>query len=653
MSIIAQDLVREVARNTGGYIQSVATSVGSAATDVNDTQLNNHTISPHTFKGKWWEAQSDQNSGEVRRITESTTTDLTIVAAGVATPVGTRYAIYDNNPAEILIAVNQAIKETGTALYEHVLDENTIMDDLSKNPSFEDSRPSIFFDSSDNSVAIAADSSINDITAEGFALVVWVFPLSVGEGNQGSIIDKMGSDDKGFRLYVTDQVGNFMQLIFQQGFSGSGNQKWFSGGLPIEINRWNRIAVTYNAGTVAGGTGLLNNPLIYHSFENEPLRQLSTYIDVGTPPSGNLEAETNTLYIGNNNGGSATWDGLISDVQLFNQERSVTQFEADLDEQDSGIPEDTTLAGRWISRPGSANSQTAISDRSGNRNVGSLDGGAIWYEAFNHWRHGGTQPATSLRVPGLNDKKHGSQAAELTAASGGAAQYRQSIDTQNTSVGATLVHKRWVRADGTDRARIGIGGTNVTTTYSDYHPGNSQWELLTIEYFLEANDEDIFILCESATSQVGKFDLGWASIKDLTRYELPDGMRRPTSVTQQRIENSPAGDFLALEGVRRRHGAILRIEGQRPLPELSSPNDVLPLDSRYAPILVEKASAILKGYMVSRASGDRREELLADQRTHQIAYEDLVRSPRTRMPRLVTEITKAWKTEGNELVLIP
>ncbi len=641
MSIIAQDLVREVARNTGGYIQSFATSVGDAATDINDTSLANHAFSSNVFRSKWWEAQSGQNSGEVRRITASTTIELTIVAASVATPVGTRYAIYDNNPAEILTAVNQAIREAGTALYEHVLDENTIMDDLSKNPSFEDSRTSLLFDSSDDKVTVAASAVYEDHFAGGGTIVVDIHPFSDGQASNGNIVDSGSGTSTGYQIWIEQETDGFCRIALLVYFSGT-NAYFQSVERVVPIRKDSTLAFAYTWDDVD------NNASMYISTEGGPLVRLA--VAEATTPTGTGSSDTGVaLLIGRDAAGINTWDGLISNLQYWDKERSYSKLQEYINKKTIIADDEPDLVGWWLTERGQGGSAL---DASGNGNDGTITG-ALWLESFNHWTFGGTDPAKSLALAGLNEKMHGTQAAELTAASGGAAQHRQFINTQNTSVGATLVHKRWVRADGTTRARIGIGGTNVTAQYSDYHSGNSQLELLTIEYFLEANDEDIYILCESATSQVGIFDLGWASIKNLSRYELPDGMRRPTSVTQQRIENSPSGDFLPLEGIQRRHGAILRIEGQRPLPELSSPSDVLPLDSRYAPILVEKASAILKGYMASRASGDRRAELLADQRTHQIAYEDLVGSPKTRMPRLVTEITKAWKTEGDELVLIP
>ena len=182
MTISLMELQARVARNTGGYIESATTTVGSSTTDVNDTQLANHTPSPNTFRTRWFQARSAQNAGEVRRITASSTSDLTIVAMPVAMPTGTRYAIYTHSPTDITAAINAAIRDAGNALYEHVIDESIIIDDLGTNSSFENSRMGLRFDGGTEVVTIAAQTKVDDLFTGGGTLVL-EFEPHVSDGD--------------------------------------------------------------------------------------------------------------------------------------------------------------------------------------------------------------------------------------------------------------------------------------------------------------------------------------------------------------------------------------------------------------------------------------------------------------------------------------
>ncbi|KKL62003.1 hypothetical protein LCGC14_2189610, partial [marine sediment metagenome] len=198
---------------------------------------------------------------------------------------------------------------------------------------------------------------------------------------------------------------------------------------------------------------------------------------------------------------------------------------------------------------------------------------------------------------------------------------------------------------------IGVGGTGVTTTYSDFADGDGQWALLSVEYTLTDSDTDLYILCETAISATALYGLGWAYIDKLYKYPLPKGMNRPAFVSMQDIETRPTGKFVPLNDTNPRTGAMLRLEGKRPLPQLQTSSDVLPLDDRYVGLLVEKASGILLGNAAARTTGDGHDRLVALEQKHLDRYTAMIQDPQKRMPRLGAEVGKNWHIEGDMLVL--
>ena len=642
MVVTLQEITRQVAINTGGYIESYATTVGDAATDINDTSLANHAASPNVFRSKWVEFLSAQNAGEIRRVTASTTIQLTIVAASVATPVGTRYAIYDRNPADITTAINMAIAESYGELYEHVVDESIVLDDLGRNSSFEESRTSLLFDADDDNVSIAAATVINDVFAAGATVTGWIHPFSDGEGDNAIIIDKRAGTTDGFRIRVGNEVDGFVRLNFIRDFSTTLGQWDTVRGL-FPINKTSFFAWTYTDDDVD------NNPTLYYATEDDGyILHVATLQESSTPVGSASTDASNPLLLGNSSAGTFTWDGLLSHIQIWNKERSMDKVAEYMHKRVDGINSnlEPDLLGWWVTDRNTGG--TAI-DASGNGNDGTITG-AVFVEDFEGWTFGGTDPSASVRAVNLNEMVHGKASAKLTAAAGGAAQYRQFIDTQQ-AVGGVLHHRRWVRADGASRARIGIGGTNVTATFSDFHTGDSQWALLSMSYTMEDNDEDLYLICEAATSLTGLFGFGWSYIDRLYSYPIPTRMNRPAFVSMQADQERPDGRFVPLNDVNPTTGRILRIEGRRPLRELSVSTDTLPLDARYVPLLVEKASQKLEHILASRVSGTTREDHEAKADRHSIAYAAMVNDATKRMPRLGAEVGKNWHMEGGMLVV--
>jgi len=87
--------------------------------------------------------------------------------------------------------------------------------------------------------------------------------------------------------------------------------------------------------------------------------------------------------------------------------------------------------------------------------------------------------------------------------------------------GGALTFYCWVKSSTTSHARIGLGNGS-TITYSDYHSGDGDWELLSVEYGSDVTDTDLIPLLSVATTAKSYFADCWISGgKLITEYPWP------------------------------------------------------------------------------------------------------------------------------------
>jgi len=87
--------------------------------------------------------------------------------------------------------------------------------------------------------------------------------------------------------------------------------------------------------------------------------------------------------------------------------------------------------------------------------------------------------------------------------------------------GGTLTFYCWVKSSTTSHARIGLSnGSSIT--YSDYHSGDGDWELLSVELNSDVTDTDLIPLLAVATTATSYFADCWISGGGLvTEYPWP------------------------------------------------------------------------------------------------------------------------------------
>ena len=155
------------------------------------------------------------------------------------------------------------------------------------------------FNGTTDVVDCGSDTTIDDIFDSGGTISAWIYPESDGEANVGRIFNK----NVGWYFNVLSESGDKVKLRFWYDFSGTDGA-WVTSSTEAKINEWTHVAVSYDNDAVA------NNPIIYVNGIAVAIAEIT--------PIGTRESDAgSTLYIGNNAGGTNTFDGSISDAMLF------------------------------------------------------------------------------------------------------------------------------------------------------------------------------------------------------------------------------------------------------------------------------------------------------------------------------------------------
>ena len=151
-----------------------------------------------------------------------------------------------------------------------------------------------WFDQTDDVITIPKTAVIDNIFAGGGTIMAWINPASDGEGNAGKIAEKTN----GWLWAVLSEFAGAVKARFYVWRDGNDGY-WDLDNRDITLNAWTRCAVTYNSDSVN------NDPIFYINGIVAASSESGTPTDVQGDDSGD------DLLIGNNAGGTGTWDGLI------------------------------------------------------------------------------------------------------------------------------------------------------------------------------------------------------------------------------------------------------------------------------------------------------------------------------------------------------
>ena len=163
----------------------------------------------------------------------------------------------------------------------------------------------IDFNGADSIINCGADASIANIWDGGGKIQFLINPRSDGETNTGRIIEKRA----GWGLNVQNESSGYVKLRILADFSGD-NGVWVTDNAIIKLDEESLIEITYDSDNVA------NNPVLTVNGVNYTV---GSGLTESTTPTGTRSTDASRdLIMGNTISGSLTFDGIISEVYLYN-----------------------------------------------------------------------------------------------------------------------------------------------------------------------------------------------------------------------------------------------------------------------------------------------------------------------------------------------
>lgn len=164
----------------------------------------------------------------------------------------------------------------------------------------------------------AAVAGVFDDHANAF-IEIWCFIESDGEGNLGVLIDAgYGGDGKNYLLQVSDESGGFVKLKLTHAFTDTDGI-WTTTDAVVPINEPVCIGFQYHNDNVA------NNPNFVLNGTS-----ITGGVTEDQTPVGTADTDTAAdLVLGNHADASATFDGWIEVVSMWNTNIVLTEFKLD------------------------------------------------------------------------------------------------------------------------------------------------------------------------------------------------------------------------------------------------------------------------------------------------------------------------------------
>ena len=169
---------------------------------------------------------------------------------------------------------------------------------------------SVDFDTTDDYINSGNDSSLNNLSA--ITIVAYMKPSTAGEGDVGKIVDKAG--DSGFAGWLFSTFSS-NKISFIVTYDSDVNELERTSAInSLTMDTWQHVAVTWDCSTTATNCHIYVNGVEVSYLES---------IDGGTTRDND---SSNSLAIGNNFEGTATFDGLITDVGIFSRVLTATEI---------------------------------------------------------------------------------------------------------------------------------------------------------------------------------------------------------------------------------------------------------------------------------------------------------------------------------------
>lgn len=274
--------------------------------------------------------------------------------------------------------------------------------------------------------------------------------------------------------------------------------------------------------------------------------------------------------------------------------------------------------------------------------------------AFTSWTNLGSPTLTAETSRNV----HLSQAAGI-AATGATEGLEQNLFTSvnyDQVVGKTLQVSGWVWTGTASAARLRVTFDGSTFTDGPYHAGSDEWEGPNLQYItatIPADMTEMTVSCEVINTVTAYFDLVTARIDPISRYTIPTSIIGLARVEQQVRLSEPDGGFTALgDGHVPISGHVLRLIGKGQLTVPASDTATTEIDGNQIEAVLARAAARLFRAQSSRDQGSR-DIYIADETLWENRYQELIRRPGYRSPRMASYPYQVEEDSTGRFVYLP
>ncbi|HEY0968373.1 MAG TPA: LamG-like jellyroll fold domain-containing protein [Opitutaceae bacterium] len=167
------------------------------------------------------------------------------------------------------------------------------------------------FDGTDDVVNAGSGSSLDNLSA--VTVTAWIRADSLGGGSKGRVVTKASGigPTAGWHLHVTGTN----QLQFRADYATTDLDR-VSANNTISLGAWRHVVATWT------GSATATNVKIYVDGVE------TAYASTTNGAGARANDATSNLYLGNESGGTRTFDGLLDDVRVYNRVLSAAEIEA-------------------------------------------------------------------------------------------------------------------------------------------------------------------------------------------------------------------------------------------------------------------------------------------------------------------------------------
>ena len=161
----------------------------------------------------------------------------------------------------------------------------------------------------------AAETEISANTMGDFVVTCWVYVESDGENSVGTIFDKVGATNDGYRAWVHSEAADAVKLSFEVYYDNGANNALVVTSTTMSIDVWHKVE-------------------FHHEVTGD---SLDIYIDgvkasYSTDDAGGTtvdDDDANPLTIGNRAAGDRAFDGAIEELRIYDGTRASIAYEQD------------------------------------------------------------------------------------------------------------------------------------------------------------------------------------------------------------------------------------------------------------------------------------------------------------------------------------